>query len=436
MQLTLRERATQDFSDVVQVEGRIAVANLDNPGAPAALESNLTGVLRSKTARMALQTSSAASAESPAPSGIGASVRRLLNRKTPAAAQAPSPSFEVTLARDAPGVGWVGALSEVLFGCGELALKRTDGTPSEGIRRLTIEEAFDQAELSTAFVLETDEVPGPSKTSPTRPVLNPLEPTRMTSTEPWRGAPWLRLAADLGSSRAAALLGRAYEHGLGVPKDITRAAGYYVRAARFGDPSGLRGMARLSASGEGGLTRNDGLSHGMTTLAARTQADAGRLCASKAAVDQFGALVLAQFRLQRNSLMNVALSALMEQTVDIQSLAFERVEALAVSSPGAPFICKVTARRINAKVTDHTPYRQWAHIDDRYGIVLYYTDNEFDRSWNRMQADVQTLLLNSTPAIDYIEARPIGPDRWRLTLLDNDPFGSLRRGVFVDIQTR
>ena len=440
VQLSLRERPKQDFSDAVQVEGRISVADPANPSASPLFESNLTGILRSKTSMIALETAAAEPAPTPSGvAGLAAAARQLWNRRSSSGVDAGRirhRNFRIDMARDVAGAGWVGLLNDTVFGCQEMVMKRTDGTRSDALRKLRIEEAFSLAEMSTAFLLEDDAVVAALKTSPVRPRRSLLGSANTPESQPWQGAVWLRLASDLGSPRAAALLGRAYEHGLGLPKDMQRAVAYYTDAARGGDPGGLRAMAQRFAAGDG-VVRDEARGRGMVGNAERTVAQARRLCASEAAVEQFGALVLAQFRMQSNSLVNIALNAAMDQqrVVDIPALVVERVEPLAVSAPGAPFICKVTAPRVDARVTDLTPYRRWAHTDP-HDNVTYYSDNEYDRAWNSMLADAQTKMLNLTPAIDFIEARSLGNNRWRLTFLDNDPAGALSRGVYVDIVAR
>mgnify|MGYP001093634269 CR=1 FL=1 len=52
---------------------------------------------------------------------------------------------------------------------------------------------------------------------------------------------------------------------------------------------------------------------------------------------------------------------------------------------------------------------------------------------NRLSAQYQTLLMNHTPAVEHVEVAPLGPRRWRLTLLDADPLGTLPRRLYVDV---
>jgi TPR repeat protein len=58
-------------------------------------------------------------------------------------------------------------------------------------------------------------------------------------------------AAQLGSFEATALLGEMYKHGLGVKRDLGKAAGLFDKAADAGDPVGQRNRALLLATGVG-----------------------------------------------------------------------------------------------------------------------------------------------------------------------------------------
>jgi TPR repeat protein len=57
--------------------------------------------------------------------------------------------------------------------------------------------------------------------------------------------------AELGHPGGYHLIGVMYEHGLGVPVDMKRAAGWYERAARKGSANGQSALGRLFAIGNG-----------------------------------------------------------------------------------------------------------------------------------------------------------------------------------------
>ncbi|MEQ5775155.1 SEL1-like repeat protein [Thalassospira sp. NFXS8] len=57
--------------------------------------------------------------------------------------------------------------------------------------------------------------------------------------------------AELGHPGGYHLIGVMYEHGLGVPVDMKRAAGWYERAARKGSANGQSALGRLYAIGNG-----------------------------------------------------------------------------------------------------------------------------------------------------------------------------------------
>ncbi len=65
------------------------------------------------------------------------------------------------------------------------------------------------------------------------------------------GAKWYRKAADLGHPGAMASLGTLHEYGEGVPVDIGEALRLYRAAAGKGDANGMTSLAYLYAEGKG-----------------------------------------------------------------------------------------------------------------------------------------------------------------------------------------
>ena len=120
-----------------------------------------------------------------------------------------------------------------------------------------------------------------------------------------------------------------------------------------------------------------------------------------------------------------------QQRVTVRAFGIERVEVASVSTPGKRFVCRIQARRIGAQVTDLTPYKRWAHPDSN-GNILYYSDNEADRSWNQAAAEMQTFMLNQTPFVELTEFRLLANGLWRITLLEHDTFGRLAPKAFVE----
>lgn len=470
-ELVLTERAQQDYGDVVQLEGRLRLAagtgaapaatpspatgSPPRPAPPnpllAAIDAPVEGRLRSATGQIFFNTVY----EPPARSGGGGTdprqwlaaaaraLQRLQGSPTPApppGAKPPPPagwrSLEITLQRDGAGRGWAGVVSDPGLDCREVTAARSDGTPSNLVRAPTEQELFLLAGLAPAFQL--DDGKGSTRASPVRPrmrlslshLANPLpEPG-----EPWLGAPWLALAAEHGSVRAAALLGRALEHGLGLPADPARAAAWTERAAVGGDVEAQRALARRLEAGAAGLPPDPARAADLRRQADAREAAARRVCTAAEVVGPMAQLVLTGLRAQGQSLLNVVLSVAADRYTNLQvgAVAVERVDLVHAAGPERPFVCRISARRIDARVTDLTPYRQWAYYDRR-GELEYLTDNADDLFLNRLSAQYQTLLMNRTPAVEHIEVAPLGPRRWRLTLLDADPLGTLPRRLYVDV---
>jgi len=57
-----------------------------------------------------------------------------------------------------------------------------------------------------------------------------------------------RKAAELGFAPAKNSLGRAYENGQGVEKDLQQASYWYEEAARLGHPDAIAALTRLGVS--------------------------------------------------------------------------------------------------------------------------------------------------------------------------------------------
>jgi len=69
--------------------------------------------------------------------------------------------------------------------------------------------------------------------------------------DPVRALPILKSAADVGHSRAAALLGWLYEEGRGIEKDISEAKRWYRIAAEHGEADAMSSLGRLTLKGVG-----------------------------------------------------------------------------------------------------------------------------------------------------------------------------------------
>ena len=73
-----------------------------------------------------------------------------------------------------------------------------------------------------------------------------------------RAAKWYRKAAESGNRRSMEILGTLYELGLGgLPKDDVQAVNWYQKAAQAGDAFGMNSLGSKYEHGQGGLPRDD-----------------------------------------------------------------------------------------------------------------------------------------------------------------------------------
>lgn len=94
-----------------------------------------------------------------------------------------------------------------------------------------LKEAYREANLTTRYLIES-------------------QPVKHRRVEEDTGMVRISEAAETGNPEALTLIGRLYEEGIGVARDLTLAGEYYIRAVRFDSPRGAQLLWKLIRSDE------------------------------------------------------------------------------------------------------------------------------------------------------------------------------------------